>query len=98
MPEGLQEALVPLLSVLKSESKAHLEPETLLHAPKSQPEHQCTAKIRIYKNMETMHGLYCRRCHKLQVRRLGVPSRFHRKAERSSLVPAFCNPLAPPAF
>ena len=35
--------------IRKSESKAHLEPETLLHSPKSQPEHQCTAKIRIWK-------------------------------------------------
>ena len=31
-----------------------------------------------------------------QVRRLGVPSQYHRKAEGSSLVPAFCDPLAPP--
>ena len=29
---------------------------------------------------------------------LGVPSSFHRKAGRSLLVPAFCNPLAPPAL
>ena len=33
----------------KNESKAHLEPKTLLHAPESQPEYQCTAKIRIWK-------------------------------------------------